>query len=107
MVNDGARSPLPDRHIHRVDDELRLEIVPHRPTDDPPREGIEHDGQVDEARPGRDICSLIDPLRSVSLSSVSAACKVLSEVVHRVALHLGVQGSGVPKVKCAVLKVRM
>ena len=61
MVNDALRFALRDRHVHRVDDKLRLEIMPHCPADDPSREGIEHDGQVDEARPGRDVCNVRHP----------------------------------------------
>lgn len=55
----GHRCAMPcramGRHVHGIDEELRLEIVPHRPTHDPPRESIPHDGQVDKARPGRNV----------------------------------------------------
>jgi hypothetical protein len=29
------RTPAGDRHLERVDDELGLEVGPHRPADDP------------------------------------------------------------------------
>lgn len=81
MVDDVARHALPDRHVHRVDDELGLEVVTHSPSDNPAAEGIEVDRQIQEARPGRHMGSLIDRPRSVSLSRVSATCKVLFEVI--------------------------
>ena len=33
----------------------------HRPTDDPPREGIENHGQVEKAGPGRDVGDIGHP----------------------------------------------
>lgn len=48
-VNDVPGPALSDRHVHRIDDQLSLEVVPHGPPDDPAAEGIEDDGQIQEA----------------------------------------------------------
>lgn len=80
-VMDHVRGPtLSDRHVHRVEDELRLQVRPHGPADDPTGERIEDDRQRQKPGPGRDLGSLIDPPRSVNVCASSAACKVLSEV---------------------------
>lgn len=52
MVDDVTRLALPDRHVHRVDDELGLEVVTHCPSDNPAAEGIKDDRQIQEASPG-------------------------------------------------------
>ena len=59
MMDDVCRPPLANRHVHGIDDELRLDVVAHRPTHDAARPSIQDDGQVDEACPGwhvGDIC---------------------------------------------------
>jgi hypothetical protein len=53
MMDDVPRPPLGDGHVHGVDHELGLQIVAHRPPHDTTRPSVQHDGQVDEARPCR------------------------------------------------------
>ena len=53
-----------ERHVERVEDELGAEVCRHRPADDAPTPGIEHDGEVEEARPRRDVRDVGDPERS-------------------------------------------
>ena len=36
-------------------------MVSHRPADDPTAEGIEHDGEIQEAGPGRNVGDVSDP----------------------------------------------
>ena len=54
-MDDTPRLALPDRHVHRVDDELGLEVVSHRPSDDPAAEGVQDDRQIQESGPSRHI----------------------------------------------------
>jgi hypothetical protein len=48
-------------HVESIEHELGLQIVAHRPADDPAREGIQHDSQVEEPGPGRDVGDVRDP----------------------------------------------
>ena len=50
---DGA--PLRQCHVQGIEHELGFKIMAHGPADDAPREGIQHNGQVQEPGPGRDI----------------------------------------------------
>ena len=59
VVDHVARPALPDGHVHGVDDELRLEVVPHGPADDASRVRVEHDDQVQEAPPGRHVGDVV------------------------------------------------
>ena len=56
-----AWPPLADRHLERVQHELGAQMVGHRPADDPAAPGIEHDGEVEEARGGRHEGDVGDP----------------------------------------------
>ena len=102
VMDDAGGLSLAQRHVERVRHEPRAQIAAHGPAENAAAEGIEHDRHIQEARPGRHIRSLVDPPRSVSVFVAPAACKVLSEVIPRRTLHLGVQGSRDPKVICAV-----
>ena len=54
MVDNAARSPLPDRHIHRVDDELRLDLMPiAQPTIRREKASSTTDRQIKPAQVGR------------------------------------------------------
>ena len=50
-----------DGHPERVEDELGLEVIAHRPTDDPPAEHVLDGGQEEEALPGLDVLEIADP----------------------------------------------
>ncbi len=67
MVDDVGGSPLPDGHLQRVEHELRPQVVGHCPTDHAAAERIEHDGQVEEPRPSRDVGDVRhpEPIRAV------------------------------------------
>ena len=54
-------TPLRQRHVQRVEHELGLEIMAHCPADDAAREGIQHDSQIQEPGPGRDVGDVRDP----------------------------------------------
>ena len=61
MVND-VDGPAPvDRHIERVEDQLRAHVRARRPADDAPTERVKNDGQEQEARVGRDVGDVRDP----------------------------------------------
>jgi len=55
------RSAACDCHVERIHDEFSAEMIRHRPTDDPPTEDIEDDGQIEEAHPGRNVRDVCDP----------------------------------------------
>ena len=58
-----ARSAHADGHVERVEDELGAQVPGHRPTHDPAAEGIEHDREVEEALPRREVGDVGDPER--------------------------------------------
>jgi hypothetical protein len=50
-----------DSHLERVDDELRMQVVAHRPADDTPGEAVDDRGEVEPAGCGRDVLDVGDP----------------------------------------------
>jgi hypothetical protein len=54
VVDDAVRPALADRHVEGGEDEIGPEVVGHRPAGDAAAEDIQHHGQVEEPRPGRD-----------------------------------------------------
>ena len=61
VVDHVPRPPRHQRHVQRIEHELRGECGGHRPADDPPAEGIEHDGEIEKARPRRNVGDVGDP----------------------------------------------
>jgi hypothetical protein len=61
VMNDVRRPPLRDGHIQRGQDELGPEMSVHRPADHASTPGIEHDGETEEAGPGRHVGDVRDP----------------------------------------------
>src|SRR5947208_2164244 len=57
----AAGIPLLDRHPERVQDELGLEVVAHRPADDPAAEDVLDGGEEEKALPGLDVLEVADP----------------------------------------------
>src|SRR2546425_656877 len=55
MVDDLGRPALVHGHRQRVEDELRAEVGGHGPADHTAAPGIEHDGEIQEAGPRRDV----------------------------------------------------
>jgi hypothetical protein len=53
MMDDRDGPPLGERHVEGIEHELGLQVMPHGPADNAAREGVEHDGQIEEAGPGR------------------------------------------------------
>ena len=65
----AVRPPLPERHLKGIEHELRVQGGRHRPADNPTAERIEHNRQVEEAGPGRNVRDIshpqqIGPIRS-------------------------------------------
>jgi len=53
VVNRARRwTAVPDRHLQRVDDQLRAHVLGHRPPDDAAAEAVQHDRQVEPALAG-------------------------------------------------------
>lgn len=50
---------LCERHVEGVDDEPGLEIMTHRPADDPPREGFQNHSEIEEAGTGRHVSDVV------------------------------------------------
>src|SRR2546426_3750294 len=61
VMNDVLRLALYHGHVQRRKDELSTEMGLHRPADDPPTPGVDHDGEKQEPGPGRDVCDVGDP----------------------------------------------
>lgn len=55
VMDDRVRAALPEGHVQRVEHELGAQVGGHGPADHTPTAGIEHDRQVQEARPSRDV----------------------------------------------------
>jgi len=61
MVDHAIRPSLPERHGEGIEHHLRVQGGRHRPADDPTAEGIEHDRQIEEAGPCRNIRDISHP----------------------------------------------
>src|SRR5438094_851281 len=61
VMNHLGRSALRDGHVERGQDELGAEVGFHRPADDPATPRVEHDGEIQEAGPRRDVRDVRDP----------------------------------------------
>ena len=61
MMNDILRSPLPESHLERIENDLGFQVVGHRPSDYRTVKGIEDDRQVKKAGPGRHVCNIRNP----------------------------------------------
>src|SRR6266576_2784198 len=63
MRNDAGGLTAASGHGHpeRIEDELALEVVAHRPTDDPAAEDVLDGGEEEEALPGLDVLEVADP----------------------------------------------
>ncbi len=55
MMDHVAGPALLDGHVQCVQDEIGLQVGPHRPAHDAPGKRVEHDRQIQEAGPGRDV----------------------------------------------------
>jgi len=69
VVDYAVRPPLPERHLKGIEHELRVQGGRHRPADNPTAERIQHNRQVEEAGPGRNVRDIshprqIGPIRS-------------------------------------------
>jgi hypothetical protein len=57
----GVSAASAHSHPERVQDELALEVVAHRPADDPAAEDILDGGEKEEALPGLDVLEVAHP----------------------------------------------
>jgi hypothetical protein len=88
MVDDAPRLPLADRHVECIEDELRPEVRAHGPAHDPPREGIRHDGEVEEAGPGRNAGQIRHP-ELVRRVGVEVAIEQVASWAHAIVADRG------------------
>jgi len=61
VMDDPLRTPVAQRHLQGIQDQLRSEIVGHGPADHPAAEDIEHNGQEQEPCPGGNIRDIGHP----------------------------------------------
>ena len=61
MVDHAVRSPYRERHVQGIEHQPGGEGRGHRPADDAAAVRIEHDRQIEEARPGRNVGDVGDP----------------------------------------------
>src|SRR5215207_10963140 len=66
-----------DRHVHRVEDQLRPEVVRHGPAYDLSGVGVEHEGEVEPPLPGPDVGYVRNPQPIRSFGSEVALHQVL------------------------------
>lgn len=58
---DGVTTADADSHPECVEDELCLEVVAHRPADDPAADDVLDGGEEEEALAGLDVLEVADP----------------------------------------------
>jgi len=68
-----------DRHPERVQDELGLEVVAHRPADDPAAVDVLDGGEEEEALPGLDVLEIADQSRFGSARAKSRSTRSRAE----------------------------
>ena len=51
VMNDFLGAALPDRHVHRLQDECGAQMIRHRPANHTATEHVDNDGQIQETRP--------------------------------------------------------
>ena len=62
VMHDAATgTPVPDRHVERVEHDLGRETLGHGPAHDAPAEDVEHDRDVEEAGPRVHVRDVGDP----------------------------------------------
>ena len=62
MVNEALEgAPVVERLLEGVEHEARMSCPRHPPADDAAREGVDHEGGVDEPLPGRDVGEIRNP----------------------------------------------
>lgn len=71
-----TRPALSDGHLQRVEPQLRAQVVGHCPANDPPAEGIQHHGAVEEAGRGRYVGDVGHPQRVRRLGQEIAVDRV-------------------------------
>ena len=61
VMDDRRGGALRDRHVQGRQNQLRSQVRLHRPAHDAPRIHIEHHGQIQKARPGRNVGDVGNP----------------------------------------------
>ncbi len=61
MVDDVLRPALPERHLQRIQNQLRTQVIGHAPAHNAPAEGIQHDGEIQKTGPGRNVGDVHHP----------------------------------------------
>ena len=60
-MDHGGGAPLRERHVERLEDELRAQMRRHRPAYDALAPRVDDHGEVEKARPGRNVRDVGDP----------------------------------------------
>jgi hypothetical protein len=60
-MDHGGRPALAEGHVERFEDYFRTQMGSHGPARDAAAESIEHHGQVEKARPGRNVSDIGNP----------------------------------------------
>src|SRR5215203_6006540 len=89
MDEPRLRAAVVDRHVQSIQDQLRLQVVCHGPSDDPSGVGIQDKREVEPAFPGTHVSDVRDPQAIWSLRSEVALHEVRSR---RGALGLRAEG---------------
>src|SRR6516162_4253582 len=86
MMDHVLWAPLPERHVESIEHQLGGKRRRHRPANDPSTEHIEHDREIDEAYPRRNIRDIGHPQRIRTIIRKRTISKVWSRpcpVSHR------------------------
>ncbi len=88
-MHDIGWFPRGDGHVEGVEDELRAQVVCHRPADDAPGPGIEDDGEEQEACRGRHVGDVGHPQQVRRRRREDAADEIIGCPVRRLAPRRG------------------
>jgi hypothetical protein len=78
--------PIMQSLLQSVEDEARMRRPAHPPADDPAGIGVDDEGDIDEARPGRDIGEVGDP-QHVRRRGMELAIDVIERARCRLVAH--------------------
>ncbi len=108
VMDDAIGSALPKCHVESIEHEAGAQVVGHGPADHAPAEDIQHDGEVKQPGPGRDVRDIGDPwlIRrfggEVALDQIRRARARASRTVVRAPLRRRIPAKPAPRISRAI-----
>ena len=94
VVDDTTGLSLRNRHLHRLQNQLRAQMRLHRPAHDLARIHIQHHRQIQEPGPGRDVGDIGHPqtIRTFGVEASLHECVLHASAVRRACVQRGYRG---------------